>query len=126
LRIFLDNSLLSDERLSGKPADEIVTTYASGNQFFVAAITHFQILWGYSRIAKPVHTYSEFLKAIRAEVLPLTKTDTELAASMKPSREDILDALIAASVKKYDGIIWTMDKKDFFKFLPKEKVHVLK
>lgn len=32
-------------------------------------------------------------------------------------KRDILDALIAANVKKYSAVIWTLDKKDFSKFL---------
>jgi predicted nucleic acid-binding protein len=43
---------------------------------------------------------------------------------MKPDRTDIADALIAATAKRYDASVWTLDK-GFLKFLPKTRVRVL-
>jgi predicted nucleic acid-binding protein len=53
----------------------------------------------------------------------MTKTDAEMAAGFRPKRADILDAMIAASAKRYDASVWTNDK-DFLKFLPENRVRV--
>jgi predicted nucleic acid-binding protein len=68
--------------------------------------------------------YTTFLRKARIEIAPLAKTDAEEAALLKPNRADLLNALIAACVKRYDASLWTADK-DFLKFLPKEKVRLL-
>jgi len=94
-----------------------------GDQFFICSISHFQIEWGYSMIERSPHNYREFLRGFRIEVAPLTKSDAKLAFNMKPSESDILDALIASSVKRYDASLWTADR-DFLKYLPKSKVLV--
>jgi predicted nucleic acid-binding protein len=125
LRIFLDTSLLSEAGiLSGPIKDQIVQGFVKGDQFYLSVITHFQVMWGYSMAGRTPEKYEEFLKTLRIEVLPLTKLDAEEAAAKKPSKKDILDALIASSVKKYDAAIWTLDR-DFLKFLHKSRVRIL-
>ena len=47
------------------------------------------------------------------------------AAEMRPGRADLLDALIAASAKGQDAVVWTRDA-DPLKFLPKESVRLFK
>ncbi|MFI5420512.1 MAG: type II toxin-antitoxin system VapC family toxin, partial [Nitrososphaerales archaeon] len=97
--------------------------YVKGDQFFISSISHFQIVWGYSAADESASRYREFLKGFRIEVTPMTKSDAEVAAEMKPSESDILDALIASCVRRYDASLWTGDR-DFFKFLPKSKVQI--
>jgi predicted nucleic acid-binding protein len=58
------------------------------------------------------------------EISPLTKVDAEEAARMKPKKDDLLDALISASVKRHGASIWTSDA-DFLKFLPKASVRLV-
>jgi predicted nucleic acid-binding protein len=123
MRIFLDTSLLSDTGLA-KRSEELLKQYAAGTQFYVSAVTHFQILWGYLAARMSPENYQTFLSATQSAVVPLTRGDAEEAAKMKPVRADLLDALIASCVKRYDATIWTSDK-DFLKFLPKAKVRVL-
>ena len=69
--------------------------------------------------------YEAFLEATKAEVVPLTKVDAAQAALMKPGREDLLDALIAATARRYDASVWTLDT-DYLKFLPKARVRLLR
>ena len=57
------------------------------------------------------------------EVLPITKLDAEEAGRMKPEKAHLFDAMIAANVKRHDGIIWTRNR-DFLNFLPKTKVRI--
>ena len=122
MRIFLDTSLLSEADLS-KVSELVLQRYVKGDQFFICAVSHFQIEWGYSMIRKSPQKYKEFLAGFRVEVAPFTKLDAEEAARTNPANSDILDALIASCVKRYDGELWTGDK-DFFKFLPKSKVRI--
>ncbi|MDA4112398.1 MAG: PIN domain-containing protein [Thaumarchaeota archaeon] len=124
MRIFLDTSVLSDSKLSSL-IEEIIEHFVKGDQFYVSSITHFQILWGYSIANKSSEGYEEFLRSARIEIAPLTKVDAERAAKMKPVAAHILDALIASTVKKYDGIVWTRDK-DFLRFLPKSDVRIFR
>jgi predicted nucleic acid-binding protein len=124
LKIFLDTSLLSDTNLS-TITEQIVEHVAKGDQFYVSIISHFQILWGYHLVGKSAEKYEEFLKSASIEIPSMTKTDVEEAAGMKPSKSDLLDALIASNAKKYDGIVWSLDK-DFLKFLPKSKVRLFR
>ena len=105
--------------------EEIVERYSKGDQFFVSSITHFQIMWGYATAKRSSSEYEEFLRSTRIEIVPLTKTDAEKAADLRPVSAHILDALIASSVKKHDGTIWTLDK-DFLKFLPRSSVRILR
>ena len=44
---------------------------------------------------------------------------------MKPRREDIPDALIAATAKRYEANVWTFDR-DFLRLLPKAQVRLLR
>jgi len=124
LKIFLDTSVLSDDRLSTL-TEEIVKHYAKGDQFYVSSITHFQIMWGYSLANRTSEEYEELLRSTRIEIAPVTKIDAENAAKMKPVTAHVLDALIASTVKKYGGIVWTLDK-DFLGFLPKSNVRILR
>jgi len=43
---------------------------------------------------------------------------------MTPRKSDLLDALIAASVKRSDASIWTSDR-DFLNFIPKSRVRLV-
>ncbi|MGQ9469937.1 MAG: hypothetical protein ACUVTD_09020 [Nitrososphaerales archaeon] len=43
---------------------------------------------------------------------------------MKPTRRDLLDALISATVKRYGASIWTLDR-DFLRSLPEGKVRLI-
>lgn len=81
-------------------------------------------MWGYSIAGKSSEKYNAFLRRARVEIAALTRADAEGAAQMKPSKTDLLDALIAACAKRYDAAVWTADK-DFFKFLSKDKVRLL-
>ena len=124
MRIFLDTSLLSDSGLS-EFGEEIVEQVVGGSSFCVSAITHFQLLWGHSLAGLSPARYEAFLEQTATEVVPLTKFDASAAAAIKPSKADLLDALIAASVKRYDANIWTLDR-DFLKFLPKTGVRIIR
>jgi len=124
MRIFLDTSLLSDSGLS-EFGEEIVEQVVGGSSFYVSAITHFQLLWGYSLAGLPSTRYQGFLEQTATEVVPLTRLDATEAAALKSSKADLLDALIAASVKRYQANIWTLDK-DFLKFLPKAGVRLFR
>ncbi len=80
-------------------------------------------MWGYSIAGRSPEKYTAFLRRASVQIAPLTKTDAEEAAQLRPSRADLLDALIAACVKRYDAEVWTADK-DFFKFLSKDRVRL--
>jgi len=123
LKIFLDASVLSDNALTSL-TEEVVKYFLKGDQFFVSSITHFEILWGYSIANQGPENYLSFLSEIPVEIAPMTKKDAEQAALMKPSNKQVLDALIGATVMKYRGTIWTLDK-DFLQLLPKAKVRVI-
>ncbi|MBI2184958.1 MAG: PIN domain-containing protein [Thaumarchaeota archaeon] len=124
MRIFLDTSLLSDIGLL-RLSDDIISHLAEGDSFYESVITHFQILWGYSAAGRSTARYETFLQKTWIEVVPLTKSDAEEAASHKPNRSDILDALIGATVKRYDATIWTKDR-DFLRFLPRDKARIIR
>ena len=68
--------------------------------------------------------YTAFLEKVRVKVAPITKLDAEEAARMKPTRSDLLDCLIASTVKRYGASIWTADK-DFLKFLSQNEIRLL-
>jgi len=123
LKIFLDTSVLSDEKLFTLTQD-VVLHRSNGDQFFVSSITHFEILWGYMTAHQSPENYEEFLRAIPVEVVPRTGQGAEQAANLKPAVVQVLDALIASTVKKYNGRIWTFDR-DFLRFLPKSSVRIL-
>ncbi len=90
----------------------------------MSVLTHFQILWGY-KIAGLISTkYESFLTKLGVDVAPLVEEDAAMAAKKKPSREHLVDALIAATVSRYEGVVWTKDT-DFLQFLPRENVIVI-
>ena len=102
-------------------ATEIADRVLSGDVFSVSVLTHFEILWGYRRAELSTANYQAFLSKLDIDVTPLTQEDAVLAASKKPGKEKLVDALVAATVSRYDASIWTKDA-DFLKFLPKQKV----
>ncbi len=122
MKVFLDTSVLSDDR-RGRTSEELLKHYSVGGRFYISAITHFQILWGYVAAKMPSENYDWFLKSADLQVAPLIKADAEEAAKMKPASADLLDALIASCAKRYGATIWTSDK-GFLKFLPKSKVRL--
>jgi predicted nucleic acid-binding protein len=61
---------------------------------------------------------------LEIDVAPLLEEDAVLAADKRPDREELVDALIAATVSRYDSLIWTRDT-DYLRFLPKEKVVII-
>ncbi len=65
--------------------------------------------------------YEVFHSSLDIQVTSLVQEDAVVAANKKPNREKLVDAVIAATVSRYDGSIWTRDS-DFLHFLPKEKV----
>ena len=122
MKVFLDTSVLSDENREGTRA-ELLKASAAGSELYISAISHFQILRGYIIAKMSNENYHEFLEMAGVGVAPLIKADAEEAAKMKPSRADLLDALIASSAKRYGASVWTCDE-DFLKFLPKSKVRM--
>jgi len=123
MKIFIDTSVLSDFKLP-EVADEIVKRRLGGDEFYLSAITHFQVLWGYSSAGLSAEKYERLLEVTEMGIAPVTRLDSEEAARMKPKRGDLLDALIAACVKRHDANIWTSDK-DFLKFLPKARTRLV-
>jgi len=87
-------------------------------------LTHFQILWGYSIAKLSSARYEAFLEKFGVEVASLVEEDATLAARKKPSRINIIDALIAATVSRYQATIWTKDS-DFLEFLPRNLVKMV-
>jgi predicted nucleic acid-binding protein len=123
MRIFLDTSVLSDLKLS-EVGSQIVEQRMAGDEFYISVITHFQVLWGYHFAGLSSEKYERLLEVGEIEVSPLTRLDVEAAAEMKPKRSDLLDALIAASVKRHDASIWTRDR-DFLNLLPQTRVKLI-
>ena len=123
MKVFLDTSLLSDARLS-EFGGEILDQIEAGSSFYVSSLTHFQLMWGYALAGMSPSSYQAFLRKTGTEVAPLTKADAELAAEMKPGRADLLDALIAATAKRYDATVWTLGR-DFLRLMPETRVRVL-
>ena len=68
--------------------------------------------------------HHDFLKRLHIEIASLLEEDAQLAADKKPGKGKLVDALVAATVTRYDSIIWTKDH-DFDQFLPEEKVIIL-
>ncbi len=79
-----------------------------GRRVYLSVVIHFQVLWGYFSAGLSTERYERQL-------------DAEEAAWMKPKRDDLLDAHIAACVKRHDASIWTSDG-EFLKFFPEAKV----
>ena len=123
MKVFLDTSILSDEKRDSTRG-EMLRASATGLQLYLSAISHFQILWGYTTAKMSSTNYDRFLEVAGVEIAPLIKADAEDAAKMRPSKADLLDALIASSAKRYGATVWTGDK-DFLKFLKKSKVRVM-
>ncbi|MGA3108821.1 MAG: type II toxin-antitoxin system VapC family toxin [Candidatus Bathyarchaeia archaeon] len=123
MKIFLDTSVLSDTSFASL-AETLAEQALAGDTFLVSSLTHFQILWGYS-IAKLSSTrYETFLEKFGVEVASLVEEDATVAARKRPSRSNIVDALIAATVSRYEAIIWTKDS-DFLEFLPPSLVKMI-
>jgi predicted nucleic acid-binding protein len=101
-----------------------VDRVVSGDEFLVSALTHFEILWGYRKAGLATERYEAFLSKLDIGVAPLLEEDAVFAANKKPGREKLVDALIAATVSRYDSLIWTRDT-DYLRFLPKEKVVII-
>lgn len=125
MKVFLDTSLLSDSGLAGFGRDIVKEVADGSSSFFVSAMTHFQVLWGYRLAGMSGDSYERFLDETRTEVVPLTKADADVAAAFRPARSDLVDALIAASAMRHGASVWTLDK-DFLKYLPKSSVRLLK
>jgi len=80
-------------------------------------------MWGYAIAGRSSTKYETFLRKTNMEIVPLSKSDAEEAASFKPTRTDLLDALIAASARRHNAVVWTNDR-DFLKFLQKDSVRL--
>ncbi len=68
--------------------------------------------------------YQAFLEKFGVEVAPFVEEDAILAARKRPHRSSIIDALIAATVSRYEAIIWTKDS-DFLHYLPRNLVKII-
>src|SRR5207245_10871760 len=110
MKIFIDTSVLSDFKLP-EVADEIVKRRLGGDEFYLSAITHFQVLWGYSSAGLSAEKYERLLEVTEMGIAPVNRLDSEEAARMKPQRGDLLDRLIAAWVQRMDANIWTPDNE---------------
>ena len=119
-RIFLDTSVLSHKSLS-ELANSLAERVSVGDEFLISALTHFEVLWGYRMANLGSSHYENFLNKLNVEIVPLLEEDAQLAASKKPGKRKLVDALIAATVIRYDAILWTKDR-DFDRFLSEEKV----
>ena len=95
-----------------------------GDEFLLSVLTHFEILWGYKKAGLSTARYESFLSRVDIDVAALLQEDAVIAANKNPGRENLVDALIAATVSRYDASIWTKDA-DFLRFLPKEKVVIV-
>lgn len=122
-RIFLDTSILSNRSLN-ELATKLSERVSSGDQLLISVLTHFEVLWGYRTAKLSSSNYDNFLDKLHVEVAPLLDEDAVLAAVKKPKKGMLVDALIAATVTRYDAILWTKDR-DFGQFLPDEKITLL-
>jgi predicted nucleic acid-binding protein len=122
-RIFLDTSVLSHKSL-GELANKLADHASQGDELLISVLTHFEVLWGYRKANLVSSHYEEFLEKLRVDVAPLLEEDAAFAAGKKPGKEKLVDALIAATVTRYDAFLWTKDR-DFNQFLPEEKVTIL-
>ena len=95
-----------------------------GDEFLISVLTHFEVLWGYRMANLDSARYYGFLERLHIEVASLLEEDARLAADRKPGKGKLVDALVAATVTRYDSNIWTKDH-DFDQFLPEEKVTIL-
>lgn len=122
-RIFLDTSVLSDKSLN-ELANNLAERVSLGDEFLISALTHFEILWGYRMADLGPSHYHDFLRKLRVEIASLVEEDAEFAADKKPGKGKLVDALVAATVTRYDAIVWTKDH-DFEQFLPNEMVTIV-
>ena len=122
-RVFLDTSVLSQKSLN-ELAKKLSECVSSGDQFLISVLTHFEVLWGYRTANLGSSHYEEFLDKLHVEVASLLHEDAMLAASKKPTKGKLVDALIAATVARYNANVWTRDR-DFAQFLPEEKITFL-
>jgi len=123
LQIFLDTSVLSHDSLS-QLSTELVDRVTLGDEFLLSVLTHFEILWGYKKAGLATARYESLLSRLDIEVAALLQEDAITAANKNSHRENLVDALIAATVSRYDALIWSKDA-DFLRFLPKEKVVIV-
>jgi len=121
MKIFLETSVLSDVSLL-RLTEELLRR-SLYDEFYISALTHFEILLGYVTARRSSARYEDFLRSLKIEVVPLTKTDSE-EASMMPSKKDIADSLVAAAVNRHGAVLWTKDS-DFLKFLSKDSVRLM-
>jgi predicted nucleic acid-binding protein len=68
--------------------------------------------------------YEIFLNDFDIQIIPLLKSDVEKAASLRPSKRDVLDALIASCSLRLSAKLVTFNKDDFKKFLKREQILV--
>lgn len=122
MRVFLDASVLSEKAL---PVGELIELSRTGQQLSISVISHFEVLWGYALAGMDHRNYGNFLAEFKVEVIPLVKTDAESAARASPSKRLVMDALVASSVSRLDGMILTRDE-DFLKFVPKDRVRLIR
>lgn len=121
LKVILDTSVLSDPGLNS------MTQELERNpefEFSISVITHFEILWGYALACRDPTKYEKFLDTTKVDILPLSRTDAELSAKWCPTPDAIRDAFIAATVKRYNAILWTRDS-DFLGFPIKDQVKLI-
>lgn len=121
MRVFLDTSVLSD-KLFSKVSEHLAERAVKGDVFHISVITHFELLWGYRTAEMSDENYKEFLRDFNVEVVPLLKADVEKAASLKPVKKDLLDALIASAVIRLKAGLMTFNEGDFKKFLKKDQI----
>ena len=122
-RVFLDTSVLNDKCLS-ELAKDLAEQVFLGDEFLISVLTDFEVLWGYRMANLDSSNYDDFLEKLHVEVASLVEEDAQLAAGKRPGKGKLVDALIAATVTRYDAIIWTKDH-DFEQFLPEDKVTIL-
>jgi len=122
-RVFLDTSVLSDKSLN-ELAKNLAERVSLGDEFLISVLTHFEVLWGYRMANLSSSHYDDFLKKLHVEVASLAEEDAQLAAGKKPGKGKLVDALMAATVTRYDAIVWTKDH-DFDQFLPEGRVTIL-
>ncbi len=79
------------------------------------------LLDSYDKYGLASRSCERLLEVTEMGMSPITRLDAEEATRMKPGRGDLLEALIAAAVKRHDAIIWTGDR-DFLKFRPKARM----
>jgi predicted nucleic acid-binding protein len=113
--------VLSDELFS-EISVTLTERIVKGDEFYISVVTHFEIMWGYALAGMGSKNYEAFLNDLGIEIAYLSKVDVEKAANFKPSKKDVLDALIASTALRYDAKIWTFNKADFKNFLPANKL----